>query len=45
VKLLGSVKGIAHVSFTSADIVRHPLVTRIVEAYEQAGKKPPGRKG
>jgi phosphate starvation-inducible PhoH-like protein len=45
VKLLQSVKGISHVSFTSADIVRHPLVTRIVEAYEQAGKKPSGRKG
>ena len=45
VKLLGKVKGIAHIGFTSADIVRHPLVTRIVEAYEQGGRKPPGRKG
>ena len=31
--------------FTSADIVRHPLVARIVAAYEQGGRKPPGRKG
>jgi phosphate starvation-inducible protein PhoH and related proteins len=45
VKLLESVKGIFHVVFTRADIVRHPLVTRIVEAYEQAAKKPSGRKG
>ena len=28
------VKGIAVVRFTSADVVRHPLVGRIVEAYE-----------
>jgi phosphate starvation-inducible PhoH-like protein len=45
VKLLQSVKDIAHVRFTSGDIVRHPLVARIVEAYELAGKKPSGRKG
>lgn len=34
--LLGNVNGIAHVAFTAADIVRHPLVTRIVNAYETA---------
>ncbi|MBW3551215.1 MAG: PhoH family protein, partial [Proteobacteria bacterium] len=34
--LLGGVEGIDHVAFTSADIVRHPLVTRIVNAYEAA---------
>jgi phosphate starvation-inducible PhoH-like protein len=47
VKLLSAVKGIGHVAFTSDDIVRHPLVTRIVEAYEQSGRKQPGggRKG
>ena len=34
--LLSAVDGIEHVAFTSADIVRHPLVTRIVNAYEAA---------
>ncbi len=32
--LLARVPGIGHITFTSADIVRHELVTRIVEAYE-----------
>ncbi len=32
--ILDGVEGIAHVAFTRADIVRHPLVGRIVEAYE-----------
>ena len=31
---LERVKGIAVVRFTAADVVRHPLVGRIVEAYE-----------
>jgi phosphate starvation-inducible protein PhoH and related proteins len=31
---LERVKGIAVVRFTTADVVRHPLVGRIVEAYE-----------
>jgi len=30
------VRGIAFTRFTSADVVRHPLVARIVEAYEAA---------
>jgi phosphate starvation-inducible protein PhoH and related proteins len=34
--LLDGVEGIDHVAFTAADIVRHPLVTRIVNAYEAA---------
>jgi phosphate starvation-inducible PhoH-like protein len=33
------VKGIAHTYFTSADVVRHPLVARIVDAYDAARKK------
>jgi phosphate starvation-inducible PhoH-like protein len=33
-RLLAGVPGIGDVTFTSADIVRHELVTRIVEAYE-----------
>jgi phosphate starvation-inducible PhoH-like protein len=36
VGLLKGVEGIAHIEFTAADIVRHPLVTRIVNAYEKA---------
>jgi phosphate starvation-inducible protein PhoH and related proteins len=34
VNKLEHVKGIATVRFTSADVVRHPLVGRIVDAYE-----------
>jgi len=37
VERLRGVKGIAVVPFTSADVVRHPLVGRIVEAYEGPG--------
>ena len=35
-RILRRVKGIAHTHFTTADVVRHPLVARIVEAYERA---------
>jgi len=28
--------GVAHCHFTSGDVVRHPLVARIVDAYEAA---------
>ena len=35
---LEGVKGIATIRFTSADVVRHPLVGRIVEAYEGPGR-------
>ncbi|MCX2864753.1 PhoH family protein [Paucibacter sp. PLA-PC-4] len=35
-RVLAKVKGIAMTRFTSQDIVRHPLVARIVEAYEKA---------
>ena len=34
--ILRRVKGIAHTRFTSADVVRHPLVARIVDAYDAA---------
>ncbi|MBI4575193.1 MAG: PhoH family protein [Planctomycetes bacterium] len=34
-RLLGRVPGIAFVTLSKADIVRHPLVTQIVEAYER----------
>ena len=36
VQVLQDVKGIAMTKFTSKDVVRHPLVARIVDAYEQA---------
>jgi phosphate starvation-inducible PhoH-like protein len=34
--ILARVQGIAFTDFTAADVVRHPLVARIVEAYERA---------
>jgi len=37
-RVLAKVKGIAMTHFTSADVVRHPLVARIVEAYEAQTK-------
>ncbi len=36
VRVLAQVRGIAVSRFTSADVVRHPLVARIVEAYDAA---------
>jgi phosphate starvation-inducible PhoH-like protein len=33
-RILRDVRGIAVSRFTSADVVRHPLVARIVDAYE-----------
>jgi phosphate starvation-inducible protein PhoH and related proteins len=38
-RVLKRVNGIAHTRFTSADVVRHPLVARIVDAYDAARKK------
>lgn len=35
--VLRNVQGIATTQFTSRDVVRHPLVARIVDAYEKAG--------
>lgn len=35
-QILANVRGIAFKRFTSADVVRHPLVGRIVDAYEEA---------
>ena len=37
--VLARVKGIAMTRFTSSDVVRHPLVARIVEAYESRAKR------
>lgn len=35
-RILGGVKGIAFNYFTAADVVRHPLVARIIDAYERS---------
>lgn len=36
---LKELKGIAHIQFDKQDIIRHPLVQHIVEAYEKKDKK------
>jgi len=41
-RVLGQVQGIRFVQLTSADIVRHSLVTRIVHAYDAADRTNPG---
>jgi phosphate starvation-inducible protein PhoH and related proteins len=38
-RVLAKIKGIAMTHFTSVDVVRHPLVARIVEAYEARAKR------
>jgi phosphate starvation-inducible PhoH-like protein len=40
-RVLRRVSGIAMTRFTSADVVRHPLVARIVEAYESEPQERP----
>jgi phosphate starvation-inducible PhoH-like protein len=35
VKLLAGIEGVGHVAFTHADVIRHELVSRIVEAYDR----------
>ena len=35
VKLLGGIEGVGHVAFTHEDVIRHELVSRIVEAYDR----------
>jgi phosphate starvation-inducible PhoH-like protein len=45
VRLLEGVKGVAVARFTAEDVVRHPLVERIVRAYEaEAEAAPKGRR-
>jgi phosphate starvation-inducible PhoH-like protein len=34
-RILAGVRGIAFTRFTSADVVRHPLVQKIINAYER----------
>ncbi len=44
-RVLRRVNGIAFTRFTSADVVRHPLVARIVEAYDAAKAPAPALAG
>lgn len=43
-KILKNIEDIGIIHFTNADVVRHPLVQRIVEAYERYEQKPPVKK-
>ena len=38
-RILAEVRGLAFTDFDASDVVRHPLVARIVSAYEQHAKK------
>ncbi len=41
--VLHGVEGVGETHFTAADVVRHPLVARIINAYDAAGAKKGGR--
>jgi phosphate starvation-inducible PhoH-like protein len=41
-RVLREVRGIAFTEFDSSDVVRHPLVARIVDAYERHAPRDPG---
>ena len=43
-QILGEVRGIAFTRFTAEDVVRHPLVARIVSAYEAATQRAEARR-
>ena len=38
VEKLEGIEGFGTIRFTSADVVRHPIVGRIVDAYEGTGE-------
>jgi phosphate starvation-inducible PhoH-like protein len=40
-RILAAVRGIAFTEFTAADVVRHPLVARIIDAYEKHAHEAP----
>ncbi|MER3450989.1 MAG: phosphate starvation-inducible protein PhoH [Thermus sp.] len=40
VRILKGIEGIAFIFFKESDVVRHPLVARIIKAYEQAEGSP-----
>jgi phosphate starvation-inducible PhoH-like protein len=39
-RLLKNVEGVGLIVFTAADVIRHELVARIVEAYDKAPRRP-----
>ena len=43
-RILAGIKGIAFRHFSEADVVRHPLVQEIIQAYEQQETLPPPRR-
>jgi phosphate starvation-inducible PhoH-like protein len=43
-QVLEGVEGIAICTLTAADVVRHPLVQRLVQAYARSDAKQPGRR-
>jgi len=43
-RILAGVRGIAFSDFTAADVVRHPLVARIIDAYEKDAEESPSPK-
>jgi len=44
-RLLKNTKGIGHVQFKTADVVRHPLVSRVINAYDAENKQPEKESG
>ena len=40
-RILAGVRGIAFTDFSAADVVRHPLVARIIDAYEKNAEETP----
>jgi phosphate starvation-inducible PhoH-like protein len=43
-RILAQVRGIAFTDFTAADVVRHPLVARIIDAYDRHAQEDPAAK-
>jgi phosphate starvation-inducible PhoH-like protein len=43
IRILEGVEGIGFMRFTEADVVRHPLVQKIIRAYDRANPLPPPR--
>src|SRR5258706_3560729 len=43
-RILAGVRGIAFSDFTAADVVRHPLVARIIDAYDKEAEQAPPAK-
>ena len=42
-RILAEVRGIAITEFGAQDVVRHPLVARIIDAYEKHSEEPPAK--